>query len=105
MEFQPFYVGQKVVALVDFETIRGASMLVKGKVYVVKGIRKALCCKRWEVDYGCIYDGLTMCKCGNIDHEIVFWIGASNFAPLHTDFQHIELSKVLEIETPLIGTN
>lgn len=98
----PFYVGQRVVALVD-------GFLKKGQVYTVKGCHKQCC--HWLVDVG-LTSPVTIdlyCCPGKPPLRLVegglLCPESVCFAPIESTFSAITLSEVIEIETPLICNN
>lgn len=105
-EFPPFYIGQKVVCLIDEPKVG----VKKGDVYTVDKYYK-LCCvwiiETKEVISPINYTGY--CK----HHGIAIFViqnkplpfESTALAPVEHSFQSIELEKVIEIETPLICVN
>lgn len=100
---QPFYIGQEVVALDNGEQ----SGLVEGKTYVILGLLKP--CGHWMVDVGIKSPGKGM-NCPKCHTEFamgtgIFWLFATRFAPITSQFQTISYSKVMEKESPFVGAN
>ena len=82
----PFYVGQRVVQLVDGS--RGQSK--KGDVHTVLGIKLL---SQWCIDIG------------QKEGDRTIWCWHYCFAPIQENFQSISLEKILEEETKLISVN
>lgn len=104
----PFYVGQKIVALVTHPD----GFYTEGSVYTVRAIQKGVCAchqEDWEVAIGVLIygQGLECVTCLEVvgkTGEMLFE-DCADFAPIETTFQPISLTKVLEEETALIGVN
>lgn len=104
-EFPPFYIGQKVVCLVD-EPIVG---IKKGDVFTVSACYK-FCCA-WLAETLEVVSPINFA--GSCKHKTVLVIEKGARLPIECDvlspveenFQSIELEKVIEIETPLICVN
>jgi len=102
--FAPFYVGQEVVAIKN-STVTG--LFKKGSTFKVLDI--TMCsCGAWKIDIGFITDAQKII-CHKCDVRTistgVHWAAAISFAPITSTFKSITLSKVLELETPLISVN
>jgi hypothetical protein len=90
-----FYVGKKVIAITNSDTWS------KGDTFEVLAIKSGCHCA-CLLDIGLDYP--TSCPvCSYGDSKS--WFDAKCFAPIHTDFQSITLTKIIEIETPLICIN
>lgn len=110
LNFHPFYIGQRVVALKSKGNPYGIS-IKEGVVYVVKNTMQCKCGK-WKIDIGlpssdpsrgvntCAY-----CHHRYATHDGVSWVGAALLAPIEENFQSISLEKILEKETPLVSVN
>lgn len=106
----PFYIGQKVVAIIDLigkgEKREPVFYGAKGTEYTVSGIFK--CCK-WKINVSIYYPaGYTEMKCGGCNTvlcDFIVWCPADSFAPVKENFQSISLEKILEEETKLISVN
>lgn len=104
----PFYVGQKVVALVDFT--HPDVQLKKGNEYIVLELKQCSVCKRWDIGFTPVIkgyeNGYWRC-CGKKDKVSgkYFMASSEKFAPITENFQSISLTEVLKEETKLIGVN
>lgn len=90
---QPFYVGQRVVAL------NGRNFLTKGEEYIIKNIKPG--CKHipWIVDVGIADSAAGICtKCTFIIFDNVKWFTSSLFSPIIEEFEAISFSKIMEEE-------
>ena len=105
LNLPPFYPGQKVVLLktsVKHDLKKGTNLTV---AYCIKSD----CNCGWIVmvkDLPESGSGYYDCECGK--HTVVkdYNCGAAQyFAPLEEKFEHISLSKVIEIETCLVSEN
>lgn len=106
----PFYVGQKVVCLKS-ATNNFGHYCVKDHVYTVLELNRCKC-GAWKIDIGVKDESnhATKMSCGKCKgpydrRSYAIWADATNFAPIHEDFQQITLSKVIEIESSLINVN
>lgn len=97
MKQQPFYIGQKVVALKTIST----TGLIKDKVYVVTGIKACVRCGVYSINVGIKIPGNSTCACDNetvLSNTGIWWADVELFAPLHEGFQSITFEKILETE-------
>lgn len=106
INFPPFYVGQKVVAVANHQK----RMFKIGEQFTIMGIVPSRCkCSGWEVDIGIVsnsYRGhCTDCNGFYSTNDLIYWFDAASFVPFHENFQSISLEKVLEEETKLISVN
>lgn len=98
----PFYVGQKVVSLIDGHLVK------KGDIKTVLSIYKYCCV--WHIDVGLIspIDWTGTCPHGT---KLVIKKGkplhpeSICFAPVQENFQSISLTEILKQETKLVGAN
>lgn len=107
LNLPPFYVGQKVVALVT-KTIEGVTLL-KGSIHTVKGLMQCKC-GSWKVDIGFragrfAYNECYACGSLYNDCSNIMFVRNTNLSPIEENFQSISLEKVLEEETTLISVN
>lgn len=97
----PFYVGQKVVLLVDSINVK------KGDVFTVLRCFKHCCV--WLVDVGLlspVYANLGCTKCEavlRLEKGKPLCPESCCFAPIESQFQSISFKEVVEIESPLIS--
>jgi hypothetical protein len=98
-----FKKGQKIVAIKD----HSQGMFHKGDVFTVLGVSHSPCCKLEVVDIGLMTpNGWLACRgCNHTRESEIAWIKARCFVPIQEEFQPIELTKILELETPFIGVN
>lgn len=108
LNLPPFYPGQKVVSLVASSIYK----LKKGDIVTVLYCEKCRCScdSGWVVfikefvgkngSYFC-----KTCKLKATESETHAYGYSDNFAPLEEKFEHISLSKVIEIETCLVSEN
>ena len=110
LNLSPFYPGQKVVALKDSKQVN----CKKGMILTIVACFKNNCkCNKsgWEIavkEFPGTSD-FSFCACHKtiIRHDgYIYFLGdAHYFAPLEEKFEHISLSKVIEIETCLVSEN
>lgn len=103
MNYPPFYIGQKVVAIKN----HSQGLFKRDDDFVIRGLRKSGCCNIWLVDIGrktsC---GIIKCNgCGFAERSEIGWYAAKLFAPIESKFESISFEKVIELESPLIGVN
>lgn len=100
----PFYVGQKVVQLVDGVFTKTK----KGDVYTVKELLR-FPCGCWTVDVGIkSTKPKVACNLHNDSREFtngIRWVNSMFLAPIEENFQSISYSKILEEENKLISVN
>ena len=109
LNLPPFYPGQKVVSLINSITAK----LKKGDIItVVTCIENPCTCgSRWQVAIkefpSTKFQSYCPCKASIINHiGVPYMLGdSSHFAPIEEKFNHISLSKVIEIETCLVSEN
>lgn len=100
LNLPPFYVGQRIVAIVE------KKFLVKGKIYVVIGLHKYKCgC--WVVEVERIDGYETYCGICSTENDLKkgVWHDVEFFVPLEQTFRSITFEEVIKIESPLIGIN
>lgn len=102
----PFFSGQKVVCL---ETL--GPPMIKGIIVTVHDTFQCPNCKTWhtrivEFPAPTTNNAGYGCKCG-YRHPVSGYFGAPSiyFAPIQENFQSISLTRILEKETELIGSN
>lgn len=105
LNLPPFYPGQKVVALESAPS----GIIKKGDIFTVHSCMNFGCSCGWHVflnEFPRYSDCYYSCK--HKDHHDTPKFGggfAYRFAPLEEKFEHISLSKVIEIETCLVSEN
>jgi hypothetical protein len=105
MEFAPFYIGQRVVAIIN----HSKGMFKKGDEFIIMGIERGNCmCNKWLVrlntNFG--YSNGPVCRKCNIKTDPPYtWINADRFAPIEEKFESISLYEIIETETALISKN
>jgi len=103
----PFCVGQKVTPIKDSKL----GGIKKGNIYTVGNIQKSSCCGKWMVgvkECPAPDDKSQHAVCGLVYYHsgVFLYHGeAKYFRPVVDGFQSISLTKVLELETPLISVN
>lgn len=106
----PFYIGQRVVALVTKNNDIGV-VIKKNNVYTVLRTQRCGKCGQWHIDVGVKFDIKEYSnECGSCPADLPIkdntaWCYVQAFAPITENFQSITLEKVLETETPLISVN
>jgi microcystin-dependent protein len=114
MDYPPFYIGQKVVAIksghADLKDVR--VYLHKDQVYTVFALDQCEGCKTWRIAVAELPNhlalGKAICrKCNNTASvDTHYWLAtAEAFVPLESTFESITYEKVMEIESPLICSN
>lgn len=106
MDFAPFYVGQRVVAVDDLAGItKGKSRIVahKGDEFTIKAIIK--CCDHWLVDVGITDAGGSQCECGTRLSASAWYAYSKCFVSIDEKFESITLSEIIEKESELITNN
>jgi len=109
LNLPPFYPGQKVVSLIDVSSVN----LKKGDILtVVECIKsKCSCGGGWIValkEYPYDAEQGICDDCGSITLHLGISFATLRvvyLAPLEEKFEHISLSKVIEIETCLVSEN
>lgn len=97
MKEQPFYIGQKVVAL-DSYNYHGVKFN-EGDIFTITGIRKFCKCDYWSVSIGINYLCEIYCpKCNRTETSNTPWLAHFMFAPIEEKFESISFSKVMEEE-------
>lgn len=97
MKLQPFYIGQRVIALTS---CRG-NFRKSGNIYIVLNIVQCLGCNLWVIDIGerCKLFQKNQCSCGNLRNaDYISWHGYKQFAPIQEGFCIISFTKILEEE-------
>lgn len=106
----PFYVGQKVVRTGPTVETKSGRRVTKGSVYTVAFCYCCASCSSWKVgilELPCATPTQkATCHCGCKKGNISHYVGSAKFfAPLLENFESVSLSKILEVETKLIGVN
>lgn len=95
MKEQPFYIGQKVMALKDSQF----GVFKKGDKFTVLGLK--YCCD-WSIDIGKLVTKpwleCVVCHKKLSNKNEIRWTYAYLFAPIEESFQSISFSKVMEEE-------
>lgn len=103
----PFAIGQRVVCVRDDFAKDG---LIKDAIYLVKDVTSCGKCKRQFVNVGIpTKTNRTSDECCGIsvgaDYKLFYYFDSRCFAPITSNFQHIQYKEVLEKEKVLIGVN
>lgn len=96
IEYPPFYVGQKVVAIIT----HSRNNFKKGDEFIVQDIKKSACCGTWLINIGIKtnYDFILCVICGERRPNDDYYRAAA-FAPKQQmNYPLIKLSRVLENE-------
>lgn len=100
MSEAPFYIGQKVVCIDIGSTIpvptKAASVLKKGKVYMVLGIKKSCC--SWLIDIGVLQPNGMEQRCSACFRTIpkvddIWWFRTNRFAPIIENEDYEDITK------------
>jgi hypothetical protein len=76
-----FRIGQKVVCIES----HSQNVVVKGQIYVVKGLKVCPICGHLDVDVGIkppVKSFSTCSGCGTCIESSIWWLRASRFAPI-----------------------
>lgn len=104
INFPPFYPGQRVVCIDDSRTDGYIFPFKKGDELSIISCHQCTC-KTWMVDIGIQWPTGSTCHCGVITHGPIWFVYAKRFVPIEEKFESISLTKVYEIESPLISVN
>ena len=104
MEFHPFYVGQKVVAIENFKIFN------KGEEFTVTSTSFCPNCNEPQITIGIPKQNqeivnYTKCSKKHKNNTNEWLVRAKRFKPLEENFESISLSKILDLETSLISIN
>ena len=104
INFPPFYPGQRVVCIDDSRNDPYEFPFKKGDELIALSCRRCTC-GIWMVDIGVQWPTGSSCHCGDITNGPIWWLYAARFVPIEEKFESISLTKVYEIESPLISVN
>lgn len=108
INFPPFYPGQRIVCVDDAYNFIPIPIKKDIEYRVISCKQSGCSCKQWIVDIGITSEcPNTLCNiCGGSYISSPEWfLRANRFVPIEEKFESISLTKVYEIESPLISVN